>query len=74
MGGVLGVKPDLVVSGINTGHNIGIDITYSGTVACAMEAVIKGVPGVAVSTCFPSDSQGRYRPGAPHDSGEWRAR
>ena len=73
MGGVLGVKPDLVVSGINTGHNVGIDITYSGTVACAMEAVIKGVPGVAVSTCFPGDSQGRHRPGAPHDGGEWRA-
>ncbi|MBK8047709.1 MAG: 5'/3'-nucleotidase SurE [Anaerolineales bacterium] len=52
MGGVLGIKPDLVVSGINAGHNIGIDITYSGTVACAMEAVIKGVPGIAVSTCY----------------------
>jgi 5'-nucleotidase len=50
VGGVLGKVPDLVVSGINLGHNLGIDITYSGTVACAMEAVIKGVPGIAVST------------------------
>jgi 5'-nucleotidase len=32
------------------GHNLGIDVTYSGTVACAMEAVIKGVPGIAVSS------------------------
>jgi len=51
-GGVLGVKPDLVVSGINSGYNLGIDITYSGTVACAMEATIKGIPGIAVSTGF----------------------
>ena len=57
MGGMLDIMPDIVVSGINAGHNIGIDVTYSGTVACAMEAVIKGVPGVAVSTCFPSDSK-----------------
>lgn len=52
IGGVLGTQPDLVVSGINLGHNLGIDVTYSGTVACAMEAVIKGVPGVAVSGPF----------------------
>ncbi len=58
MGGALGAKPDLVVSGINTGHNLGIDITYSGTVACAMEATILGVPGVAVSSCHPSRAQG----------------
>jgi 5'-nucleotidase len=49
VGGVLGKTPDLVVSGINLGHNLGIDVTYSGTVACAMEAVIKGVPGIALS-------------------------
>ncbi len=40
---------DLVVSGINTGANLGHDVTYSGTVTAAMEAVIAGVPGVAVS-------------------------
>ncbi len=51
-GGVLGAVPDLVVSGINSGYNLGIDITYSGTVACAMEATIKGIPGIAVSTDF----------------------
>jgi len=52
MGGALEAVPDLVVAGINAGHNLGIDVTYSGTVACAMEAVIKGVPGIAVSTSF----------------------
>lgn len=50
--GVLGIldrKPDLVVSGINNGPNLGDDITYSGTVAAAMEAVISGIPAIAVS-------------------------
>jgi 5'-nucleotidase len=41
--------PDLIVSGINHGSNLGDDITYSGTVAAALEGVVLGVPGVAVS-------------------------
>jgi len=41
--------PDLVVSGINEGTNVGHDITYSGTVAAAMEAVVTGVPAIAAS-------------------------
>ncbi|MEO7270448.1 MAG: 5'/3'-nucleotidase SurE [Vicinamibacterales bacterium] len=40
---------DLIVSGINKGYNIGDDITYSGTVAGAMEAALLGIPGIAVS-------------------------
>ncbi len=40
---------DLVVSGINAGANLGHDVTYSGTVTAAMEAVIAGIPAVAVS-------------------------
>ncbi len=40
---------DLVVSGINTFGNLGHDVTYSGTVTAAMEAVIAGVPGIAFS-------------------------
>ena len=56
MGGVLKTLPDLVVAGVNAGHNLGVDVTYSGTVACAMEAVIKGVPGIAVSTSYLDDS------------------
>jgi len=47
--GLIGRKPDVVVSGINTGPNLGHDITYSGTVAAAIEATISGIPGIAVS-------------------------
>jgi 5'-nucleotidase len=41
--------PDLVVSGINTGWNLGDDVTYSGTVAGALEGALLGVPSIAVS-------------------------
>jgi 5'-nucleotidase len=41
--------PDLIVSGINKGWNLGDDVTYSGTVAGALEAALLGVPGIAVS-------------------------
>jgi 5'-nucleotidase len=46
---VLKMRPDLVVSGINKGWNLGDDVTYSGTVAGAMEAALLGIPGIAVS-------------------------
>ena len=45
-------KPDLVISGINIGSNMGEDITYSGTVAGAMEAVLQGIPAIAISQVF----------------------
>ena len=45
--GVLGHRPDLVVSGINQGANMGDDTLYSGTVAAAMEGYLFGVPSVA---------------------------
>jgi 5'-nucleotidase len=48
---VMSGLPDLVVSGINKGYNIGDDITYSGTVAGAMEGALLGVPAIAVSLC-----------------------
>jgi 5'-nucleotidase len=44
-----GAMPDLVVSGINKGYNLGDDVTYSGTVAGALEAALLGIPGIAVS-------------------------
>lgn len=47
--GLLKATPDLVVSGINLGANLGDDLTYSGTVAAAMEATLMGVPALAVS-------------------------
>jgi 5'-nucleotidase len=46
---VLGRLPDLVVSGINTGFNLSDDVTYSGTVAAALEGALLGIPGIAVS-------------------------
>jgi 5'-nucleotidase len=56
--GVVREKIDLVVSGINPHENIGHDVTYSGTVTAAMEAVIGGVPGMAVSLHAPDDFHG----------------
>ena len=47
--GLLREAPDLVVSGINRGSNVGDDITYSGTVCAAMEASLMGLPAFAVS-------------------------
>jgi 5'-nucleotidase len=49
LGLVDGWTPELIVAGINHGANLGDDITYSGTVAAALEGVILGIPGVAVS-------------------------
>ena len=46
---ILPRKPDLVVSGINRGANLGDDVTYSGTVAAAFEAVAHGIPAIAAS-------------------------
>lgn len=42
-------RPDLVVSGVNKGYNMGEDVIYSGTVAGAMEGCFHGIPGVALS-------------------------
>lgn len=44
-----GSRPDLVVSGMNSGANVGINVLYSGTVAAAIEAAFLGVPSIAVS-------------------------
>ncbi len=47
--GFLKHRPDIVVSGINRGANMGDDITYSGTVAAAMEGLLSNVPSIAIS-------------------------
>jgi len=46
---LLDFHPDLVISGINRGANIGDDVTYSGTVAAALEATLMGIPAFAIS-------------------------
>jgi 5'-nucleotidase len=56
--GLIDEEVDLVVSGINPNANIGHDVTYSGTVTAAMEAVIAGVHGIAVSLDSPEGHQG----------------
>ena len=47
--GAIDFKPDLIVSGINAGSNLGHDVTYSGTVTAAMEGTLSGLPSLAVS-------------------------
>lgn len=49
--GLLEHEPDIVVSGINAGANMGDDVLYSGTVAAAMEGRFLGLPAIAVSSC-----------------------
>ncbi|MCI0454130.1 MAG: 5'/3'-nucleotidase SurE [Candidatus Dadabacteria bacterium] len=48
-------KPDLIISGINKGENVGDDITYSGTVSAAMEGTLLGFPSIAVSLASKND-------------------
>jgi 5'-nucleotidase len=47
--GLIDFEPELIVSGINHGSNLGDDITYSGTVAAALEGIVLGLPAIAVS-------------------------
>ena len=56
---LLSERPDLCVSGVNHGSNMGEDVLYSGTVAAAMEATVIGIPAVALSWCgdFPEELQ-----------------
>ncbi len=45
----LEIKPDIIISGINHGYNLGVDVHYSGTVNSAMEGALEGIPSMAVS-------------------------
>ena len=49
---ILGGRPDLVLSGVNRGQNMADDITYSGTVAGAMEGTLLGIPSIALSQAY----------------------
>lgn len=57
---ILPRKPDLVVSGINRGINLGQDIFYSGTVAAAREGALRGIPAIAASVGLAADEAGTY--------------
>lgn len=50
-------RPDLVVSGLNHGVNLGDDVFYSGTVAAAREGALKGIPSLAVSAAIDADNR-----------------
>jgi 5'-nucleotidase len=52
-------KPDLILSGVNRGQNIAEDVTYSGTVAGAMEGAILGIPSLALSQCYGPETRDR---------------
>lgn len=54
---LLGGKPDLVISGVNRGQNIADDVTYSGTIAAAMEGTLLGIPSVALSQAYGADTR-----------------
>lgn len=60
---LLAFKPDIVISGINRGANLGDDVTYSGTVSAAMEATLMGIPAFAVSLVTGLE-EGDYHPAA----------
>lgn len=57
---ILDVRPDLVISGINHGANLGQDIYYSGTVGAARQAVFQGIKAIAVSTVMSSADEQRH--------------
>ncbi len=60
-GRVLPRIPDLVVSGINRGLNLGMDVYYSGTVAAAREAALRGIPAIAASAAHDADIEAAAR-------------
>jgi len=53
-------RPDLVLSGVNRGANLGEDVTYSGTVAAAMEGTLLGVPSIALSQIYTQNQRTRW--------------
>lgn len=53
-----GTRPDLVLSGVNRGANLGEDVTYSGTVSAAMEAALAGIPAIALSQNYAREGMG----------------
>ena len=55
IGKILPQKPDLVISGINPGPNLGDDVSYSGTVSAAIESTMLGIPAIAISLAAESE-------------------
>ena len=55
---VLPAPPDLILSGVNRGANLGDDVTYSGTVAAAMEGTLAGIRSIALSQVYAKEGAG----------------
>lgn len=62
--GLLDAEPDMVISGINAGANLGDDVLYSGTVAAAMEGRFLGLPAMAVSLVYDNGRPTHFESGA----------
>ncbi|HEY5080859.1 MAG TPA: 5'/3'-nucleotidase SurE [Bauldia sp.] len=59
---LLGERPDLILSGVNSGSNVADDVTYSGTIAGAMEGTLLGIPSIALSQAYTYDAGERVVP------------
>ncbi|MBN2751786.1 MAG: 5'/3'-nucleotidase SurE [Rhodospirillaceae bacterium] len=59
-------KPDLLLSGVNRGANMGDDVTYSGTIAAAMEGTLLGVPSIALSQVLTPQAPVKWRTAEVH--------
>lgn len=72
---LLDTSPEMVISGINPGANVGINVNYSGTVAAAKEAALAGIPAIAVSIAAPGDDNfddaARFTESLAARLGEW---
>lgn len=55
---VLPGKPDVILSGVNRGANLGDDVTYSGTVSAAVEGALAGIPSIALSQVYEKEGMG----------------
>jgi 5'-nucleotidase len=65
-------RPDLILSGVNRGANLGEDVTYSGTVSAAMEGALAGIPSIALSQCYARQGMGDSVPFAAAEA--WAAK
>ena len=65
-------RPDLILSGVNRGANLGEDVTYSGTVSAAMEGALAGIPSIALSQSYPREGMGDTVPFAAAEA--WAGR
>lgn len=64
--GLLPVEPDLIISGINLGYNLGLDTLYSGTVCAAKEAVLHGYPAISLSSGIMPNGEDVISKSPPH--------